>query len=542
MYKIYSQLLLTRLQTFISNNRILHQAQAGFRRGFSTYDNIFVLSSIVEHNVAKPVGKVFAFFIDFKAAFDTVNRSSLLYKLENVGVSSKIIEAVRNIYSHTTAKVWTKLGFTDVFSTYSGVRQGCLLSPLLFTIFINDLCDDIDLGGFCYNGVWIRLLMYADDIVFLAADPETLQGMIDKLANYCERWDLVVNLAKSKVVVFRKPSMLKKSFGWTYNGVKIEIVKEYKYLGVLFTSSGRFSVHMDRQLAVAKCALNTVYRRVFKIGAVNLDSYLKIFEAVARSIVCYAAQVWGHQKFDPVEKTYRFFLKKLLRLPYNTPNYMLFLEMAQDSIYLYALKIHWSFLLKTLKLEDGRFRKIMLEVGQVYELDWFKQLKSLAQEFDLWEGLTDFSYENLEGTFETLLEKVREKERQFMWEQVRDGTMHPIYKNIKFNWGREKYLEIGLPIKSVGLIFMARTDMLPLNYKPWFDGGEDQRDYKCTFCDMQADENVEHFLLICPKFRQFRSEGFQNTSCFDILEGALGWYELAKFLSNAINYRSFLLQ
>ena len=148
---------------------------------YSTVDNLFVLTSIIEEKISKPKGKVFAFFVDFSAAFDTINRIALLYKLHCLGFSTKII------YRSTKAKVWTKNGFTESFESSTGVRQGCLLSPDLFNLFINDLSDYIDLGGFLIDGIWIRILLYADDIVFIAENEKVLQKMIDKLSNYCEK-------------------------------------------------------------------------------------------------------------------------------------------------------------------------------------------------------------------------------------------------------------------------------------------------------------------------------------------------------------------
>lgn len=84
-----------------------------------------------------------------------------------------------------------------------GVKQGCLLSPLLFTLMLNDLHDF--LGGVVkVCELKIRVLMYADDVIIFGEDEYVLQGMINRLFNYCKVWNLTVNLQKSKIMIFNR--------------------------------------------------------------------------------------------------------------------------------------------------------------------------------------------------------------------------------------------------------------------------------------------------------------------------------------------------
>ncbi len=453
-----------------------------------------------------------------------------------MGFSAKCINILRAIYAVTEAKVWTKSGYTEVFPTVCGVRQGCLLSPLLFALFINDMWDEIEEGGFCFNGTWIRMLMYADDVVFMASEPEVLQKMIDKLSGYCQKWDLMVNLNKSKIMVFRKKGPLKKSLEWFYRGTKIEIVSQYKYLGVLFVTTGKFGTHLSAQLAVAKLAINTVYRKIFSLQACNLDSFLKIFNAVARSIMCYSAQIWGYHKHDVVERIFRFFIKKLFRLPYNTPNYVLYLETGHDTIFIYALKLQWSFILQTLRLGDSRYRKIMLEIGIVNRHNWFKALEKTARSYDMWEQFLNFTFDSIKKPIDCLYELVVQKERQNHLDQVLLGQFHPTYKNLKLEWGREEYLNLKLPVKQVRHIMMARSDMLPLASKPWYFVGN----FNCLYCNLHSEETTQHFVAECPVWREFRTTAMCNNDFFDILRGKIGWKDLILFISGALNYRAHL--
>ncbi|KAL1129468.1 hypothetical protein AAG570_013994, partial [Ranatra chinensis] len=131
------------------------------------------------------------------------------------------------------------------FLTTSGVKQGCLLSPLFFTLFINDL-DDCLKYGIWVSKIVLKSLLYTDNTVLLANSPRALQHMIDDLANYCRQWTLKVNLNKSKIIVFRnegRPSKLEK---WWFDRSRIEVVNSYKCLGVALTPKLVFRQHFKQ--------------------------------------------------------------------------------------------------------------------------------------------------------------------------------------------------------------------------------------------------------------------------------------------------------
>jgi len=542
LYKLFTQLLLFRMRIWAHRHKILHEAQAGFRRNYSTVDNIFVLNSIVEKHISKPKGKVFAFFIDFSAAFDSVNRQSLLYKLKVIGFSTKFINIIDEIYKVTKARVWTRKGYTNSFFSKSGVRQGCILSPDLFNFYLNDLADYIEIGGFYIDGVWIRILLYADDIVFLAEDERVLQLMIDKLANYCKLWDLKVNLSKSKIVVFRKKGKLKKAYEWFYNNQKIEIVNGYKYLGVYFKSGGSFVDHLTNQLRAAKIGLNTIYRSVFSMRTSTLSPFFKVFDAVSRSIMCYAAQVWGYSSYNEVELIQRFFIKKLLWLPYNTPNYMVLLETGREPLFLYTLKLHWAYLGHVLDLTDDRYARKIFNFGREHNLKWFVSLKTYADKYNMWNQFLPLNSCNFKRNINELFVLVQNDSRQDLLNQVLLAQYHIWYKEIKMTFGLECYLQNCCTLNEIRYIFKARSDMLPLNCKLWFPNSN----HKCTLCNLKEDENLFHFIAICPILKEFRLR-YLNFSYLDetqfihVLDGLFGWKNLAYFVKSALSYRNELI-
>ena len=116
----------------------------------------------------------------------------------------------------------------------------------------------------------IRLLLYADDIVILADDINTIHDMIENLEDYCNMWNLEVNLNKFQIVVFRNGGRLRNEEKWVLKGVKVKIASEFNYLGVVFTPKLKFSNHFEKRNAQAKNALNLIWKALMDKQEINL--------------------------------------------------------------------------------------------------------------------------------------------------------------------------------------------------------------------------------------------------------------------------------
>ena len=111
--------------------------QIGFRKGYRTADHVFVPNTIINSYFKK--GKnVYACFVDFSKAFDTVWRKGLLYKLILNGLSYKFIKLIESMYQGIKCSVKLSNGTTPLFNSYVGLRQGCNLSPMLFNLFTRE--------------------------------------------------------------------------------------------------------------------------------------------------------------------------------------------------------------------------------------------------------------------------------------------------------------------------------------------------------------------------------------------------------------------
>ena len=144
--KVYSSILNRRVQSYLEKNNILVDEQNGFRSSRSCIDHIYVLVTILRNR--KEQGKdTFLAFIDFKKAFDTVERNLLFFKLAAIGINGKIYKAIASLYSNPMSRVVLEGFETEYFRCPIGVKQGDSLSPTLFSIFVNDLAMEIKDAG-----------------------------------------------------------------------------------------------------------------------------------------------------------------------------------------------------------------------------------------------------------------------------------------------------------------------------------------------------------------------------------------------------------
>jgi hypothetical protein len=187
-------------------NNLINKCQIGFSKKARTSDHIFVLKTLIDKYINRKGGKLFVCFIDIRKAFDTVIHAGIRYKLIKYGISGKLYSIIKDMYRKSELCVRINNKITPTFKSFVGVKQGDVLSPNLFKLFLNDLPEIFKnaSGSVNVNNNRIDCLMYADDIVIFSETQEGLQKIMDLLHTYCSNWCLSVNLSKTNVVIFNK--------------------------------------------------------------------------------------------------------------------------------------------------------------------------------------------------------------------------------------------------------------------------------------------------------------------------------------------------
>ena len=140
------------------------------------------------------------------------------------------------------------------------------------------------------------MLLYADDIVIFANCAEQLQESLNMLSDYCRRWKLTVNVSKIKMMVFRKGGLLLRNLVFYYNGHQLEIVKSFKYLGIVFTVGGSFAEAQNTLAGQAQKAIFELNKYLYKFTYITPKPNLELFDKLITPILNYGCEVWGSSR------------------------------------------------------------------------------------------------------------------------------------------------------------------------------------------------------------------------------------------------------
>lgn len=151
----------------------------------------------------------------------------------------------------------------------------------------------------------------------------------------CKLWKLEVNRSKSQILIFNKRGRSRTDYQWKLGECVIDVVTEYKYLGVILRPNLQFTYHLDKRCSLAKTRINDIWTPFLNNKNVDCDSKMNLFQSVVRSTITYGSQVWGFKQFENIEKLQRFFIKRFLNLPDNTHfRHILFYTQITLQIYL----------------------------------------------------------------------------------------------------------------------------------------------------------------------------------------------------------------
>ena len=285
--KVMLNIILNRLKPIAE--QIIAEEQAGFRPGRSTTEQIFNLR-IINEKYNQHQQDLHQVFIDFRKAFDRVWQAALWTTMKKFNIDNNLIQAIQNLYNRAKSAVLYNNNIGEWFATKVGVRQGCLLSPTLFNLFLemimNVALEDHE-GSVSIAGQTITNLRFADDIVGLAGTAEELTDLTNRINTAAETYGMEINAQKTKIMS-NNPQALTNNI--SVAGTSLEVVENFKYLGSVISEEGSKPELLARigQTTAALAKLNHLWRN----RAISLRSKIQLMRSLVTSIFIYACETW----------------------------------------------------------------------------------------------------------------------------------------------------------------------------------------------------------------------------------------------------------
>ena len=555
--KLYVYILNNRLKQWMEYNNNVHEEQAGFRAGYSTLDNIFILHSVVQKVLSIKRRACYCLFVDFSKAFDTINRSSLFTRLKCLGVHGKLLNSIISLYKNTEACVKNGFNVSEYFNCNIGVRQGCTLSPNLFTLYINCLADMVKKNG---EGIQLQpdistlsILLYADDIVLISDTIRGLQKHIDTLERFCNLSGMSVNLDKTKVMVFKNGGHLSKYEKWHYKGNAIESVSYYKYLGLTFSCRNIWSKTIEVISLQGRKTCSLIQDSLRNFGTVSYDVYDKLFNTIAVPALCYGAEIWGYREYKLIENVQINYLKYYLGVSRNAPGIAVLGECGRNKLYIYTIIRCIKYWLRILKQSNDRYTRkcytMLYDLDQRGKENWVTNIKYVLNTYGF--GYVWY-YQSVGDEVQFLCmfnQRVADIGLQTRESDLRSISKLNTYCSFKNNFTIECYVKNirDFKIRASLANFRCSGHKLEVERGRWENVDRSLRHCKC--CKNDEVEDEYHFVARCSCFNEIRQKFIPiivNNTNYDtfilLLQATEYVHDIANFIFHATRKRNDILK
>ena len=289
--KLFSTILLNRILSIKSKICPDPINQLGFSKGAQTFDHILTLKTIIS-KYKKLKQPVYAVFVDFRKAFDSVCREALFFKLANQGISGKIFNILKHMYANSSGQIKLAGHLSKKFGIQKGTEHGHPLSPDFFKLYINDLSPFLEHENcpMLINKI-VSHLLWADDLILLSLDPITLQKQLNSLSHFCTAWGVDINMAKTKLIVFNTGFRDTIPVSFRLGGKPVPEADSYCYLGIEIDKNGKFILARNE---LKKKALKSLYSLKSTINKkfVSFRALTTLFDGLIKPIALYGAPIW----------------------------------------------------------------------------------------------------------------------------------------------------------------------------------------------------------------------------------------------------------
>jgi hypothetical protein len=508
VYKLFTSVINTKLVKHLENGDMLSEEQNGFRKGRSCVEHIFVLNTVIRNRLADNQS-TFVAFLDAEKAFDRIDRTLLLHKLLTNGINGNVYKIIKSIYQETTCCIKINDMLTNWFETESGVLQGDTLSPTLFNVFINDLVSEVNMlnKGIPIGDHNLSILLYADDIVIMSDCEENLQIMLNTIYNWSYRNMIKFNEKKSNVIHFRKQRYDRSSSSFTLGDKTLNIVKEYKYLGIILNEFHDYNVTAKVLSDAANRALGAIINKYLNNNGLGYYTYTRLYNSGVCPILDYGSEVWGYKNFPHIDniqnKAIRIFLGVHRFAPLAAISGDMGWTHSQTRRHVCMLRL-WN---RIVNMNQNRLPRIVFEWDKSLNSNtWCSEVKNLLNSC----GLIDSYFGNHSVNINAIWASIHEIACLKWSNEVNSKPKLRTYKQIKQAYVVEPYVISFITRSQRSCLSQLRCGILPLFIETgrWSNIVYEQR--ICKMCSSGQVENEIHFLFYCSFYDNIRRSFLEN--------------------------------
>ena len=359
--KVLTRVILDRMKDAL--DKTLRDEQAGFRKERSCTDQIATLRVIVEQSIEWQ-SPLYACFIDFEKAFDSVDRQAIWDILLHYGVPPKFVDIIRRLYEGFSCQVIHGGRLSDNFEISSGVRQGCLLSPLLFLVVL----DWVTRTAYASSGKGIQWtlmtkledLEFADDLALLSHRLQDMQEKVTALETTAQQVGLKISQEKTKLLRINN----QQEAPVTISGKAVEEVSEFVYLGSKISQSGGTDEDIKARVKKARQAF-AILRPVWRTTTISTNTKLRIFNSNVKSVLLYGSETWRviNTSSAKIQTFINGCLRQILHLRWfdRVPNTDLWTRANQHPMDVQVRKRKWRWIGHTLRKAPCNITRQALE-------------------------------------------------------------------------------------------------------------------------------------------------------------------------------------
>ncbi|XP_073671663.1 uncharacterized protein [Paramisgurnus dabryanus] len=355
--KILAKVIISRLSSAVDST--LRKEQAGFRKGRSCTEQIFALRNIIEQS-AELQRQLYVNFIDFEKAFDSVHRDSLWHILRAYGIPKHLVKLIKSFYKNYSCCV----GGSDIwFEVTTGVRQGCVMSALLFNLVIDWVMRRSTETG--HTGIrWtlfstLEDLDFADDLALISHTHQHMQDKTNKLNQYSSQVGLKINQKKSEVMTINTTTQAPIKI----NNDEITFTESFVYLGSIITPDGGSKKDIQNRLNKARSAFISM-SNIWRSSQYSVKTKLKLYNSCIIPVLLYGAECWRmtQQDLTKLSTFHTKSLRKILKIfwPNKISNEDLLSRCNQENMPTIIMKRRWQWIGHVLRKEDGSIIKTAL--------------------------------------------------------------------------------------------------------------------------------------------------------------------------------------